>query len=296
MRGCVDRHRVLADRVNYAVRVHGTASKEGTVILLHGFSGCAEDWREVADALARSGFRAIAVDLPGHGGTDAPADPTCYGPEATVRGLGTILNALGVGSAHWVGYSMGARLALRAAIDAPSRVLSLTLESLSTGISDPVAREERRRRDEILAGDIEKRGIAWFVPHWESQPIFVTQASLTTGRRESQRTRRLLQRPEGLARSLRALGQGAMPDLGDRLGPVLKPALLVAGALDLAYVANAHRISSLLPCASVRIVPGAGHNVHLERPEEFTRALLDHLASVRRANPAGALTSPRSLP
>jgi 2-succinyl-6-hydroxy-2,4-cyclohexadiene-1-carboxylate synthase len=296
MRGCVDRHRILADRVSYAVRVHGTASKEGTVILLHGFSGCAEDWREVADALARSGFRAIAVDLPGHGGTDAPTDPSCYGPEATIRGLGTILNALGVSRAHWVGYSMGARLALRAAIDAPSRILSLTLESTSTGISDPVAREERRRRDEVLADDIDKRGIAWFVPHWESQPIFATQASLPVGRREAQRTRRLLQRPGGLARSLRGLGQGAMPDLADRLGAIHKPVLLVAGALDLAYVANAHRISSLLPSASVRIVSGAGHNVHLEQPEEFTRALLDHLASVRRANPAGALTSPRSLP
>jgi 2-succinyl-6-hydroxy-2,4-cyclohexadiene-1-carboxylate synthase len=198
--------------------------------------------------------------------------------------------------AHWVGYSMGARLALRAAIDVPSRVHSLTLESLSTGISDPVAREERRLRDEVLAEDIDKRGIAWFVPHWESQPIFATQASLPVGRREAQRARRLLQRPEGLARSLRGLGQGAIPDLADRLGAVLTPALLVAGSLDLAYVANAHRISSLLPSASVRIVPGAGHNVHLERPEEFARALLDHLASARRANPAGALTSPRSLP
>jgi 2-succinyl-6-hydroxy-2,4-cyclohexadiene-1-carboxylate synthase len=296
MRGCVDRHRVLADRVSYAVRVHGTESQEGTVILLHGFAGCAEDWREVADALARSGFRAIAVDLPGHGGTEAPADLSCYGPEAAVRGLGTILNALGVSRAHWVGYSMGARLALRAAIDAPLRVLSVALESVSTGISDPVAREERRRRDEVLAEDIEKRGIAWFVPHWEGQPIFATQASLPAGRREAQRTRRLLQRPEGLARSLRGLGQGAVPDLTDRLGAIQRPVLLVAGALDLAYAANASRISSLLPGATVRIVPGAGHNVHLERPEEFTRALLDHLASVRRGNPAGALTSPRSLP
>ena len=296
MRGCVDRRRVLADRVSYAVRVHGTDSQEGTVILLHGFAGCAEDWREVADGLARSGFRAIAVDLPGHGGTEAPVDLSFYRPEAAIRDLGTVLNALGVSRAHWVGYSMGARLALRVAIEAPSRVLSVALESVSTGISDPVAREERRRRDEVLAEDIEKRGIAWFVTHWEKQPIFATQASLPAGRREAQRTRRLLQRPDGLARSLRGLGQGAAPDLTDRLGAIQRPALLVAGALDLTYAANANRISSLLPNATVRIVPGAGHNVHLERPEEFTRALLDHLASVRRGNPAGALTSPRSLP
>jgi 2-succinyl-6-hydroxy-2,4-cyclohexadiene-1-carboxylate synthase len=283
-------------RVSYAVRAHGNAGSPDTVVFLHGFAGSAEDWREAAEALAGSGYRTLAVDLPGHGGTDAPADPSCYRPETTVRDIAAILTSLGVGAAHWVGYSMGARVALRAPLDAPSRVLSLTLESVSTGISDPVARDERRLGDDGLAKDIEERGIAWFVSHWESQPIFATQAFLPQSRREAQRARRLLQRPEGLARSLRGLGQGAAPDLTDRLGAIRQPALLVAGALDAAYVANARRISGLLPNASVRIVPGAGHNVHLERPEEFARALLDHLASVRRGHPAGALSSPRSHP
>jgi 2-succinyl-6-hydroxy-2,4-cyclohexadiene-1-carboxylate synthase len=295
VRGCVDRHRVIVDRVSYAVRVHGTATGPGAVVLLHGFSGSGDDWRDTAETLAGSGFRAIAVDLPGHGATDTPSDPCCYRPTAVVHGVATVLTSLGIGAAHWVGYSMGARLALRAALDAPSRVLSLTLESASTGIPDPLAREERRQRDELLATDIEKRGIAWFVQHWESLPIFATQASLSPSRREAQRTRRLLQRPEGLARALRGLGQGAAPDLTHRLATILHPTLLVAGAVDSAYVASAQRIVSLLPSASVRIVPEAGHNVHLERPEEFKRALLDHLASVRRGNPAGALSSHRSL-
>jgi len=294
VRGCVERHRIQADRVSYAVRTYGSGAAQDTLVLLHGFSGSANDWRDIAEAVAASGYRSIAVDLPGHGGTDAPSDPLCYSPETTVRGIAAILQSLGVGAAHWVGYSMGARLALRAAFDTPSRVLSLTLESASTGIPDPVAREARRRKDEDLASEIEKRGIAWFVPHWESQPIFASQAFLSPSRRETQRTRRLLQRPEGLARSLRGLGQGAELDLTDRLGSMGQPALLVVGALDPTYVANANRISTLLPNASVRIVSGAGHNVHLERPEEFARALLDHLASARRAHPAGALSSPRS--
>lgn len=294
MRGCIGRHRVLVDGVSYAVRVHGSARSRDTVVLLHGFCGSADDWRETAEALAGSEFRAIAVDLPGHGGTDASVKPACYGPESTVRAVATVLGSFGVGAAHWVGYSMGARLALRAALEAPTRVLSLALESASTGIPDPTAREERRKRDEELAGDIEKRGMAWFVPYWERLPLFATQAFLSPSRLESQRARRLLQRPEGLAGSLRGIGQGAAADLTSRLTAIHQPALLVAGALDPAYVANAQRISGLLPNASVRIVPGAGHNVHLERPEEFTRALLDHLASVRRGNPAGALSFPRS--
>ena len=109
----------------------------------------------------------------------------------TVRDIAAILTSLGVGAAHWVGYSMGARVGLRAPLDAPSRVLSLTLESVSTGISDPVARDERRLGDDGLAKDIEERGIAWFVSHWESQPIFATQAFLPQSSREAQRARRL---------------------------------------------------------------------------------------------------------
>ena len=294
MRGCVDRHRVPVRGVSYAVRLYGTVAAPGNVVLLHGFAGSADDWRDTAESLAAAGYRVIAVDLPGHGGTDAPADPECYAPAQIVRDLGTLLSALGVGRAHWVGYSMGARLALRTAMETPSLVLSLTLESVSTGIPDDLARAERRERDELLAVDIENRGIAWFVPHWESQPIFSTQLSLSPVRREAQRTRRLLQRPEGLARALRGLGQGASPDLTDGLEAIRIPVLLVAGALDPAYEAGARRIASAIRDASIHVVPDAGHNVHLERPEEYTRALLDHLTSARRSDPAGVRSTPRS--
>jgi 2-succinyl-6-hydroxy-2,4-cyclohexadiene-1-carboxylate synthase len=283
--------------MSYAVRAHGRVAASATAVLLHGFAGSADDWREIEEPLAAAGVRTIAIDLPGHGGTDAPTDLSRYATVETADDLVSILSALGVGRAHWVGYSMGARIALRVALDAPARTTSLALESASTGIADDVARAERRARDEALASEIETRGIEWFVPHWGSQPIFATQASLPAERQEAQRARRLRQRPAGLARSLRASGQGATPDLTPQLGAIACPALLIAGAEDAPYVAHARRIAGELRSASVRIVPGAGHNVHLERPEEFTRALLDHLASVRREDPAGAPSSlPRSLP
>src|SRR4029078_12908218 len=85
VRGCVDRHRVIVDRVSYAVPVRRTAPGQGAVVLLHGFSGCADDWRDAAETLAGSGFRAIAVDLPGHGATDTPSDPSRYPAEGAVH-------------------------------------------------------------------------------------------------------------------------------------------------------------------------------------------------------------------
>jgi 2-succinyl-6-hydroxy-2,4-cyclohexadiene-1-carboxylate synthase len=293
VRGCPSRRRIEIRSVAYSILVSslGPATR-GTVIFLHGFAGSADDWAFAMDALRGAGYGAAAVDLTGHGRTDAPLDPERYGAASVVRDLAELVPALGISDAHWVGYSMGARVALRVALDAPERVRSLVLESASTGIPEDGARQARLARDLDLAREIETRGIEWFVSHWESQPVFETQRALELATREAQRARRLRQRPEGLARALRGLGQGAEPDLTPRLSAVRIPTLLLAGELDLPYLAHAERIASRIPEAERIVIGGAGHNIHLERPEPYARTLLDRLArlegALARGGPAHA--------
>jgi pimeloyl-ACP methyl ester carboxylesterase len=83
---------------------------------------------------------------------------------------------------------------------------------------------------------------------------------------------------QGLANSLRGLGQGVQPPLVDRLPSVRMPALLLAGALDAKYAALSREMSRAMPDARRVIVPDAGHAVHLERPQAFQYAVLDFLA------------------
>src|SRR5262249_43240556 len=145
------------------------------VALLHGFSGSSGDWADLVPSLRSLGRASVAVDLVGHGGTEATSDPERYTMRETVADLDRILATLGIPRADWVGYSMGGRVALPVARAHPERVNSLALESASAGIEDPEARARRRREDETLARRIEERGIEWFADYWSTLPLFETQ-------------------------------------------------------------------------------------------------------------------------
>lgn len=234
--------------------------------LLHGFTGSAEAWgAAVLEGLVREGVDALAIDLPGHGsdaGTDDPAD---FSLETT---LGRIDSEAGrVGSV--VGYSMGGRLALHHALRSGSAVRRLVLESASPGLEDDEARAERRAADEALADRIVRIGIERFVDEWEGLPLFASQARLPADVRARHRARRLRNDPRSLAAALRGLGTGALPSLWDRLAELSVPTLLVVGELDGKFVEIGRRMEAALPQATLAVVPGAGHTVHLERPDAW---------------------------
>ena len=78
------------------------------------------------------------------------------------------------GAGSWVGYSMGARLALRLALDRPGVVDRLALLSGTAGIPSPADRQSRRDHDEQLARDVERDGVALFLERWLEQRLFET--------------------------------------------------------------------------------------------------------------------------
>jgi 2-succinyl-6-hydroxy-2,4-cyclohexadiene-1-carboxylate synthase len=173
-----------------------------------------------------------------------------------------------------IGYSMGGRLALHAALRDPDRPAAIVTVGASAGIEDPQERERRRAADEDLAGWIETHSIEAVVKRWEAQPVFATQDPALVA---AQRPARLEHSPPHLARVLRAAGQGATTPVWDRLGELRCPVLAVAGERDDVYVSAARRLSELTPMGRLAIVPGVGHAVHLEAPEAFSELLLDFL-------------------
>ncbi len=256
---------VTVNGVTYHVEMQG----QGTpLVLLHGFAGSTENWHELMSALADD-YRLIAIDILGHGQTDVPSDVECYRIETIAGDIAAILTEIGETHVNLLGYSMGGRLALYFAVHYPEFVERLILESSSPGLKTHEERMGRYVRDWHLADHIQNDGIAWFVQHWENIGLFKTQRKISPDRFETQRQQRLSCHPVGLANSLMGMGTGVQPSLWKKLPDLTMPVLLIAGQLDAKFIRTNRAMAPRIPHAETCFVPGAGHNVHLEKPDIF---------------------------
>ena len=246
------------------------------LVLLHGFTQTRQSWRLTAAEL-RDRYRVLAPDLPGHG--TAAARPASFAAcTAYVRALAvdppdaTATATAGAARLPFVlcGYSMGGRIALHAALALGPRVERLVLVGASPGLADPAERSARRAADEALAARIEAIGIEAFAREWGAQPLFAGQPERVAAAAHADR---LGNTPAGLAAALRGLGTGVMEPLWDRLGELAVPVTLVVGERDEKFRGIAERMAVAIPDARVVVVGGAGHAVHLERPEQIARAI-----------------------
>jgi 2-succinyl-6-hydroxy-2,4-cyclohexadiene-1-carboxylate synthase len=270
--------RIAVNGVHYHVERAGAGRP---LVLLHGFTGSTASWRPLIPALTEV-FETIAIDLLGHGGTDAPNDPARYRAEQVVRDLDALMEQLEIGEAVWLGYSMGARATLQFATECPERVVALVLESGSPGIADPAEREARARSDGALADRIERDGIEAFVDLWERLPLFASHRRLPSGVRAGLRWQRLANDPVGLANSLRGFGQGVQPSQHGRLGKLRMPALLIAGEEDAKYRLLAEAMAREMLSAEVALIADVGHTPHLEQPDTFIHTIQEFLARLER--------------
>ena len=213
---------VLVNGVRLGIEQRGeTRNCDQTLVLLHGFTGSAAGWGHQMDTLADYGLRIIALDLLGHGQSDAPDDAERYSIENCQKDILAALQELGVKKGHAIilGYSMGGRIALYTAFSGFFR--AVVLESASPGLEDPAEREERRASDEALAASIEREGVPAFIERWERLPLFASQRTLPIECREALHRQRLQNNATGLAQSLRGVGTGVQPSLYAQLPTLL---------------------------------------------------------------------------
>ena len=256
------------------------------LVLLHGFTGSARSWGPLAEMLAAR-FTLLAVDIVGHGGSSKPEEVDRYAIDRAARDTVDAMLAFGFRQSAWLGYSMGGRLALHMAAAFPEAVERLVLIGASPGLADPEERETRRTSDEALADRIEREGVPAFVDHWESLPLFATQARLPAGMRLAIRRGRLANDARGLANSLRGMGTGAQPPLHDQLSDITAPSLLLAGALDAKFAAIAGDMAATMPDARALRVPDAGHAPHVEKPAYCVRTITAFLEEGAREHEHG---------
>jgi 2-succinyl-6-hydroxy-2,4-cyclohexadiene-1-carboxylate synthase len=173
--------------------------------------------------------------------------------EITAAGTGAVL----------CGYSLGGRLALRAALRDPGRYRGVITIGASAGIEEPVARGTRAEADERLAGWMETMPIAEIVRVWERQPLFADQSDALV---DAQRPGRLSHDPRDLALLLRTAGQGVVAPVWHELEGLELPLLALAGVRDERYARIAERMAERVPAGRAALVENAGHAAHLQQP------------------------------
>src|SRR5262245_5965079 len=105
-------------------------SSERAFVLVHGFTGSRDDFREHVPELARLG-RTLALDQRGHGGTTNSGRAADYTLDGLVADLAGAFDALGIARADLLGHSLGGMVALRFALAHPERLSSLVLMDTS---------------------------------------------------------------------------------------------------------------------------------------------------------------------
>ena len=173
-----------------------------------------------------------------------------------------------------VGYSLGGRLALRAALRSPESFTAVVLVGSTAGIEEGPLRVQRVEADEKLASWMEAMSIEDIVALWERQPLFADQSETLVA---EQRPGRLSQDPRSLALLLRTAGQGALAPVWDELHTFEVPLLAIAGSRDDGYSAAARRIASVAPNARAAIVEDAGHAPQLQQPAAVAELIADFL-------------------
>jgi pimeloyl-ACP methyl ester carboxylesterase len=234
------------------------AGRGRPLVLLHGFAGASTQWVEHGPGPAlieRDRWRLILPDLRGHGASPRPADPARYPPDILVDDVLALIESLGLedGGYDLAGYSLGARVALRALVRGAHPGRAVLAGQGLTQICGPQRRSANHR---LLTALVRGERPAPGTPEAEAAYWLVTRSGADP--------RVLLHVLDSLVRTPQ-----------DALGSVETPVLVVVGAEDHGH-ASADELAAALPDARFVRVPG-DHWFAMGAPE-FARAIVEFLA------------------
>lgn len=258
-----------------ALRFHYTdwgQPEAPAVVLLHGVTAHARGWDTFARALSPD-FRVLALDLRGHGDSDAPPDAD-YRVAAMAADVRALADALGLARFALVGHSMGGRIAIAFAGEHGRRVARLVLVDIGPDIHPPGlqrVREMMARSPECFESE------AWAVRY-----LRVGNPLHDEGELRHRVKHGIKALPDGTfawkySKGLRAMMREGWRDAIDLWGPLRRigcPTLLVRGGeSDILTAEQAEQVVAALPAGQLAEIAGAGHTVPGDKPAEFARAV-----------------------
>ena len=248
---------------------HGESGEP--LVLVHGYTGDVTDWRHQLPEFSRT-HPVLAMDLRGHGRSEAPGDRSVYTVEHVTNDVEALMEQVGVERCHLLGHSMGGGIVQEIALRSPERLLSLTLHDTSCkfDLTDDAVMKEWREKRLALA---ETEGMAAVA----ELPLPVAPPPhMPADRLQEMKVRLSKMSPNAFIGAWDALV--TWEGTKSRAREISVPTLVIYGDLDApALIRGSKRLAELIPGARVEVIPEAAHSPQWERPELFNRALRRHL-------------------
>lgn len=258
-------------------------------VLVHGFTGSRDDFREQMAPLSEHG-RTLALDQRGHGGTTNSGKHELYTLPNLVADLRGAFDALGLERVDLLGHSLGGAVVLRFALAHPERIASLVLmdttplplkmrfsESARAGIA-AFAREHgmvalARRTRELMATSDAVPPSARRLEQAMGPDVFW------------QRIERKHEKMDPVAWDAISAEMGKVESVVERLGEIRCPTTVLVGAEDLPFLAPSDEMEKGIAGARRATIPDAAHSPQLENPPAWLAAIRGHLAWARGIAP-----------
>jgi sigma-B regulation protein RsbQ len=246
------------------LKIHSATSGHGskTVILVHGYTCDESTWSEQVPVLAKE-YRMVTLDLPGHGRSESPKDGK-FSMDLFARSIEAVRAEVKADRIVLVGHSMGTPVVLRYAHLYPQHTAALVFVD---GLMPLPAAQ---------AGALADAGAAMGGPNGRNVREQMIRSFFVVGTSPAVQTKVLhmmLGAPEATA-------VGAMNATREPAGqttdiPMVPIFAIYAGP---SHIASAQAVHASFPTAEYTEIPGTGHFLMLEKPEEFNRLLLGFLS------------------
>jgi pimeloyl-ACP methyl ester carboxylesterase len=280
----MSRIRKLAVR-DIEIEVEEAGESERAFVLVHGFTGSRDDFREQLSPLAELG-RTIALDQRGHGGSTNSGKAEVYTIANLVEDLRGAFDALGLERADLLGHSMGGGVALHFTLSHPERVASLVLMDTSP---KPLRFRFSESARAGIAAFAREHGMAALAKRMREMAATNDAVPPSAKRCEErmgsdvfwERIRRKLEAMDPVAWDALSRHLGEVPSVVARLGEIRVPTTVVVGAEDTAFLEPSDVMEQSIPGVRRVTIPDAAHSPQLENSAAWLAAIRAHLAWAR---------------
>jgi pimeloyl-ACP methyl ester carboxylesterase len=272
------------DGVELSVAEAGVGGRP--LLLVHGFTGAKEDFRDAIGPLADAGHWVVAPDLRGHGASGHPAGEDAYSLDRFTSDVLGLLDAMGWDRFDLLGHSMGgmvAQLVTTARPDAVGRLVLMDTATGGAGGEDGNGIGEMDADIMRLGIDLcREQGLAAIAAVLEmgEKPLETpahARLAATPGWTEWESEKFLTSSPDMWCAMV-----GEFLTVEDRmesLQDLPMPVLVIVGEQDRPFRSVSARMAEVIPDARLVVVPGAGHSPQFENPSVWYDAVSRFLAS-----------------